>query len=118
MHLRHSLFALLVCLIFSATAFSARAAARLFENVSLIDGVSDAVKHHQSVLVKDGSIEQICDHPCQPTLEGVTRQDYSGHYLLAGLFDMHVHLATSPSGGDSLENAYVEVDFGIPKEST
>ncbi len=63
-------------------------------NGIILDGKEDMVPvKDKAVLVKDGRIEGITDNEDIP--EGYEKVDLKGAYLLPGLIDLHVHLATS-----------------------
>lgn len=74
----------------------------LIENVTIIDVKIKEAITKQSILVSGGKIAAIGNHPLDVHSENPQRLDFSGHYVLPGLFDMHVHLATDPSGGDHI----------------
>jgi len=52
----------------------------------------DRVISDQTVVVDGGKIISIEDSARAPVPDGVTRIDASGHYLIPGLSDMHIHL--------------------------
>ena len=58
-------------------------------NCHLIDGVSDAVQPDASVAVEDGVIAEISTGDI--AADGATVIDAGGGWLLAGLWDVHVH---------------------------
>jgi imidazolonepropionase-like amidohydrolase len=60
----------------------------------LIDGVGDAPREAVAVLIEGERIVGVV--PASAVPRGVERLDLSGHTLLPGLIDMHVHLADSP----------------------
>ncbi|MBR6823222.1 MAG: amidohydrolase family protein [Clostridia bacterium] len=63
-------------------------------NGVILDGKEDMVPvRGKAVLVKDGRIADIVDGQGVP--EGYEKVDLRGTYLLPGLIDLHVHLATS-----------------------
>jgi imidazolonepropionase-like amidohydrolase len=60
-------------------------------DVALIDGVSDAVRPHQTVIVRDGRIVAVGPAASTPVPRGARRIDGRGRWLIPGLWDMHVH---------------------------
>lgn len=62
----------------------------LIQNVNLIDGSGNDVVKDASVLIEDGVFKEI--NP--KNVSGVETIDGKGKYLLPGMIDTHVHLAT------------------------
>ena len=90
--------ALLACALLAGTA----SAATLIHAGRVIDGVSDAVKTNQTVVVVDGKITAI--EPGFRTAGAGDRViDLRQGTLLPGLFDMHVHLTGEYNRGTELE---------------
>ncbi len=77
--------------------------ALLLENVNLIDGTGQSIQKGKSILILENVIQKILDYGEEVGVDNIQRVDVSGKYLLPGLFDMHVHFATSPSRGDRLD---------------
>ncbi len=72
---------------------------RLYADVTVIDGAGGAPRPHQDLLVRGERIAAIGAHG---TLElddtaQVTTIDMAGRYMMPGLIDSHVHLATPPN---------------------
>ena len=65
--------------------------ALVFQNVNLITMVNDQVLENQSVVVEDGLIIAIGDANSISIPENARIIPGEGHYLMPGLFDMHVH---------------------------
>lgn len=63
----------------------------VFQSVNLITMVNDQVLKNQTVVVEDGLITAIGDAHTIPIPEGAHIIQGQGHYLMPGLFDMHVH---------------------------
>jgi imidazolonepropionase-like amidohydrolase len=78
------------------------AASILLENVTLIDGKSDELLRDQFILIENDRIAKIGQQPFSISDKTIKRLDYSGYYVLPGLLDTHVHLATDPSGNDNI----------------
>ncbi len=69
-------------------------------HATLIDGTGAPPRPGQTVIIRDGKIAAIV--PDGSPLPGdVTVRDVAGQFVLPGLVDAHVHLATSPSGADA-----------------
>lgn len=62
----------------------------LIQNVNLIDGSGSEVAENATVLIEDGVFKEI--NP--KNVEDVETIDGNGKYLLPGMIDTHVHLAT------------------------
>jgi len=77
-----------------------------FVDANVIAMTDDSVQEHMTVIVEDGSIAEI--GPAQSTVapEGALEVCASGHYLLPGLSDMHVHF-------DLLEDRLLYVANGV-----
>lgn len=68
-------------------------------HATLIDGTGAPPRPGMTVVVRDGKIAAIMpDGGALPA--DVTERDVAGGFVLPGLIDAHVHLATSPSGVD------------------
>ncbi|HEY8353190.1 MAG TPA: amidohydrolase family protein [Sphingomonadales bacterium] len=62
----------------------------LFENCTLIDGVSDSPKEGMNVLVEGNEIREVNDAPIRSA--SARRFDLKGRTLMPGLIDAHVHV--------------------------
>ncbi|HEX8391731.1 MAG TPA: amidohydrolase family protein [Longimicrobium sp.] len=60
-------------------------------DVTLIDGQSDTVAPHQTVIVRGGRIEAVGPAGDARIPRGARRVDGRGRWLIPGLWDMHVH---------------------------
>jgi imidazolonepropionase-like amidohydrolase len=69
--------------------------------VTLFDGTGGPVRPNQSVLIEGERIAAIFPAGSRPLPAGATVYDLPGRYLIPGLIDTHVHVATDPSGEDS-----------------
>ncbi|MDP1763476.1 MAG: amidohydrolase family protein [Sediminibacterium sp.] len=75
------------------------------KDVNVIDGVSKAVLNHYTVIIRNNTIEAV------GTVTGITIPDsatvfnFSGKYLMPGLIDTHIHLATEPTKEDNRAKA-------------
>jgi hypothetical protein len=60
-------------------------------DVALIDGVSETVRAHQTVIVRDGKVVEVGPASETEVPRGTRRIDGRGRWLMPGLWDMHVH---------------------------
>ncbi len=80
----------------------AEAAGRMaFTGVTLIDGTGSPPRSGMTVVIADGKIVDLFADGSRPLPPGTTGRGLPGRYLIPGLIDTHVHLATDPSGGDA-----------------
>ncbi len=100
-HDRHSLmrtafFSLFVSLLVSLSATTAWAASSWFEHATLIDATSPTARTGMAIQVVDGRIAAVLPDAevAQKIQPDDIRIDLSGRYLIPGLIDTHVHLAT------------------------
>lgn len=95
----------------SATAGTSDSAIA-FQHVTLIDGTGRRPQPGMTVVVQAGRITEIYRSASKPLRRGVARPDYSGHYLMPGLIDSHVHLGTRerpPGVAEALlKNAFMD----------
>ena len=83
-------------------AQSGRAAgARVLEGATLIDGSGGPAIPGMSVAIRDGRIEAVYHAGTRAAAADADVVDLRGRWLLPGLIDAHVHLATDPSGVDA-----------------
>jgi imidazolonepropionase-like amidohydrolase len=69
--------------------------------VTVFDGTGHQARPNQSVLIQGERIAAIFPAGSQPLPAGATVYNLAGRYLIPGLIDSHVHVATDPSGEDS-----------------
>lgn len=72
-----------------------------FKDVSIIDGVSTSVLAHQTILIRGNKIEKVGPSTSTAIPDSCITFQLSGKFVIPGLIDTHVHLATEPSGGDN-----------------
>ncbi|MEM9475855.1 MAG: amidohydrolase family protein [Pseudomonadota bacterium] len=72
-----------------------------FENCNLFDGIGDAVQPGCHVLVADGKIAEVAETAISGAADRVI--DASGHTLMPGLIDAHVHVAAATPNLAALE---------------
>src|SRR5882762_8616256 len=56
---------------------------------------------HQTILIRGGAIDRVFEDGSGSLPEGISVIDVKGKYIIPGLIDTHVHLATDPSGVDN-----------------
>lgn len=72
-----------------------------FENCNLFDGIGDAIQPGCHVLVADGKIAEVAESAISGAADRVV--DASGHTLMPGLIDAHVHVAAATPNLAALE---------------
>lgn len=77
-------------------------------NVRIIDVHHRMPLEHQTILVRGRMIDQVFPDGSRPLSDSITVLDMRGRYVIPGLIDTHVHLATDPSGVDN-RNATLNV---------
>ena len=75
--------------------------ARGFTGLTLIDGSGSPARSGMTILIGDGRITAVVPDGSQPIPPTVPTEDLSGKYVIPGLIDTHVHLATDPSADDT-----------------
>jgi amidohydrolase family protein len=80
-----------------------------FDNVALTDVTIIDANHrtplaHQTVLITHNIISNIFNNGSKPIPNSFKILNMEGKYLLPGLIDSHVHMATDPSGTDNREH--------------
>lgn len=70
----------------------------IYSDATVIDGTGAAARLHQDILVENERIVAIVPHGSVVEQEGasVGRVDLSGRFVIPGLIDSHVHMATPP----------------------
>src|ERR1700753_495277 len=72
-----------------------------------LSGVTIIDDHHrqpltgQTVVIRDGVIERVFTDGTEALPDSVMKVSMKGRYLVPGLIDSHVHMATDPSGVDN-----------------
>jgi imidazolonepropionase-like amidohydrolase len=88
--------------IHSAAAQTADTLAHIaFTNATVIDGTGAAPVVKRTILVNRGMIEDIFESGSRDLPAGVRVIDLAGKFVIPGLIDSHVHVATDPSGQDA-----------------
>ncbi|WP_116368138.1 amidohydrolase family protein [Parahaliea mediterranea] len=87
---------------------SSAPAAQLYTHLNLIDGTGAPLRRDQALLVEDGRISAILPSAeaaalaAEAAANSMEVIDGAGRYVLPGLVDTHVHLATSPEDEEPL----------------
>ena len=69
-------------------------------HVTVIDGTGAPARPDQTIVLRDGSIAEVFPSTAKPPPPEAVLLDLTGRYVIPGLIDSHVHLATDPSDGD------------------
>lgn len=93
---------LVVLLVLSSSPFAASHARTIVHAGRLIDGVGRAPRDNVSIIIDQGRIVDVVNGATPPG-EGDQVIDLSGHTVLPGLMDMHVHLT-----GELSRKSYLE----------
>jgi imidazolonepropionase-like amidohydrolase len=93
------LIAAIFCFLRSVSQFSPGYYA--LKDVSVIDGISDHVKTHYTIVIRNNHIEAIGPVKEIAIPDSVTVFYYPGKYVIPGLIDSHVHMATEPTKEDN-----------------
>ena len=72
-----------------------------FINATVIDGSGPGPVAKQTILVNRGVIEEIFETGSRKLPAGVRTVDLSGKFVIPGLIDAHVHVATDPARQDA-----------------
>lgn len=67
---------------------------------TVIDGTGAEPRPGMTVVIRDGRIAAVHPDGAEPLPAGAQVRDLTGRWILPGLIDAHVHLATDPSDGD------------------
>ena len=72
-----------------------------FTNATLIDGTGAAAVAKQTIVVSRGIIDDVFETGSRELPAGVLVVDLAGKFVIPGLIDAHVHVATDPTGQDA-----------------
>lgn len=112
------LFISILVLTFSGIASAKDLDKTLLLNLNIVDVENSVLLKKHSVLIAGDKILAISDDPKDFAQQATTTIDLAGYYALPGLFDMHVHLATSPSSYDNIEDVKKRLSFLAKKGVT
>lgn len=80
--------------------WSRAAGALVLRNATIIDGTGAAPRARTTIVIRDGIIAAVHPDGAEPVPEAATVRDLRGLWVMPGLVDAHVHVATNPSGSD------------------
>lgn len=83
----------LCALIVPARAAAAPSRVLILEDANLVDGRSDAVLPHRTVVVRDGLVESVLEAPPANVPDSAFVLVLTGSWLMPGLVDSHVHIS-------------------------
>jgi imidazolonepropionase-like amidohydrolase len=69
-------------------------------HVTVIDGTGAPAEPDQTVVLRGDTIAAVFPSTAKPPPDGADVLDLTGRFVMPGLIDTHVHLATDPSDGD------------------
>jgi imidazolonepropionase-like amidohydrolase len=69
--------------------------------VTLWDGTGAPARRHVTILIHGDRIAGVFADGSEPLPAGTAQRSLNGKYVIPGLIDSHVHVATDPSGEDS-----------------
>lgn len=93
----------LLLLLFTFLAFSCQSST-LIQDVNIIDGTGNPLQTNMDVLIQKGKIQKIVKSNVMKDWGDVEVINASNRYLLPGLFDAHVHVATDPTKSDNFND--------------
>jgi imidazolonepropionase-like amidohydrolase len=100
----HLIAAVTLCLGLTATQAQTTLDTYAITGVTLIDAGHIPGLPHQTVIIQKGRIFKIFPDDNQPIPDSISIIRATGKYLIPGLIDTHVHMATDPSGTDNRSN--------------
>jgi imidazolonepropionase-like amidohydrolase len=77
-----------------------RATILALTHATLIDGTGAPARPDQTIVLRGDSIAAVLPSATSPPPAGAEVLDLTGRFVIPGLIDTHVHLATDPSDGD------------------
>ena len=109
--LRRVFILLVFCTTFVVSAGQSAGTDLVLRNLTLIDGRGGPPVGPVSIRVHDGRIAKIERGGAMKVPAGATELDLTGRWVIPGLIDAHVHVATDPAGRDAnvrraLEHAF------------
>jgi imidazolonepropionase-like amidohydrolase len=100
----------LACITFFAPAARAAAPDLVLRNLTLIDGRGGPPVAGATVVIHEGRIAKVARGPVRTPPEA-REIDLTGRWLIPGLIDAHVHVATDPTGEDANARGTLERAF-------
>ena len=71
------------------------------EHAEVFDSLSGKFLPNQTIIIEDGKISDLFESGSKALPSGADSRDLAGKYIIPGLIDAHVHIASDPSDGDS-----------------
>ena len=84
-----------------ATAWTKVASALVLTSATVIDGTGAAPRPGMTLVLRDCLIAALHPDGASPIPTGAEVRDARGQWIIPGLMDAHVHVATNPNGVDS-----------------
>src|SRR5229473_5974249 len=85
-----NLLFLTLAIVFQCNLFAQTSTVLVFEHANVIDGLSAEPLRDVTVVVRDGKVDRVGSAP--PSLpDSAQHIDITGHWMLPGLIDAHVH---------------------------
>lgn len=103
---------LLATVIAFAVPATAIASGVLYSNATLIDGTGAQPRPHTDILVEGERIVRVGEHGTIDA-QGARTVELSGRYVIPGLIDSHVHLATPPNRAEALKELRLSLLGGV-----
>ena len=75
------------------------------KDVNIINGISNEVLNHYTIIIRNDKIVAVGPVNKISIPDSVVVFNYSGNYVIPGLIDTHVHMATEPSNEDNRARA-------------
>ncbi|SEO19741.1 Imidazolonepropionase [Mucilaginibacter sp. OK283] len=97
----YSCYILFFCLIPCLSYAQFKPHLLVLNDATIIDAGHQAPAMHQTVVIMDGRITEILPTGTRTFPDSAVVVSLKGKYLLPGLIDSHVHMATDPSGTDN-----------------
>ena len=112
MNMKSSLLLMLVLLtaIYAANSQS-QSDTYAIQEVNIIDVKNSQLIENQTIVIENGLITGIFDSDDYSKTDDIQVLDYNGYFVVPGLIDAHVHLATNPSGEDNFEATKKRLDY-------
>ncbi|KQX25675.1 hydrolase [Sphingomonas sp. Root50] len=73
----------------------------LYSDATVVDGTGAPARAHQDILVRGERIVAVAPRGTIAGTEGARRIDLAGRFVIPGLIDTHVHLATPPDNAQA-----------------
>jgi len=102
LNMNRSILLILFSIFYSVVSFSQFSPGYYaLKDVSVIDGISKNVMSHYTIIIRNKYIEAVGPGKEIVIPDSAVIFNYPGKYVMPGLIDTHVHLATDPSNVDN-----------------